>query len=193
MLYLFIFFMLEPVMDPFVAIVSHLPEVQAVTNVEARLHPKGRMLFDLYKDTGIKAQKGNEVFQYFSLYMPEFSSHELHTQLTSYIEFHCDWFEQIAGHFLQRQQLSVDQYIAKIAKSKVLSDEVCITVLSRMLGKHTCIWLQGSTWTTGLNQRVEDCVVHLVYLGNGSYGLTRELTDDEKTKLASGQSSVLIL
>ena len=55
MLHLFIFFMLEPVMDPFVAIVSHLPEVQAVTNVEARLHPKGRMLFDLYKDTGIKA------------------------------------------------------------------------------------------------------------------------------------------
>ena len=133
------------------------------------------------------------MFQYFSLYMPEFSSHELHTQLTSYIEFHCDWFEQIAGHFLQRQQLSVDQYIAKIAKSNVLADEVCITVLSRMLGKHTCIWLQGSTWTTGLNQRVEDCVVHLVYLGNGSYSLTRELTDDEKTKLASGQSSVPIL
>ncbi len=100
MLHLFIFFMLEPVMDPFVAIVSHLPEVQAVTNVEARLHLKGRTLFDLYKDTGIKARKGNEVFQYFSLYMPEFSSHKLCTQLTSYIEFHCDWFEQIAGHFL---------------------------------------------------------------------------------------------
>ncbi len=76
-------------MDTYVQNV-HFPESEKVSNPEKRMNAKNRTMFDLKEHVGICPKVGNEMFQFYSLFMPEFSAKELRRQVTSYLEFEFD-------------------------------------------------------------------------------------------------------
>ncbi len=159
-------------MDAYVNIVSQLPEVQAVHNIEQCLQKYNKIVCDLQEHFGILARKGDKLFQFFALYMPEFSSKELHKQMVSFVEFHKGWFTEKGRHLLARKQITVDEWLSKMKYARTPGDELCILALSKMMGEHTCVWLSNSLWTTSENQCLSDCIVHLVYIGSNKFMLT---------------------
>ncbi len=96
-------------MDAYVNVVSQLPEVQAVHNVEQCLLKYNRIVCDLQEHFGILTWKGDELFQLFTLFMPEFSSKELCKQMVSFVEFHKGWFAEKGRHLLARKQMTVEE------------------------------------------------------------------------------------
>ena len=71
--------------------------------------------------------------------------------------------------YLMRKSFKVQDWIWEFDKSSYLIDEMCVYILSRIIGSGIGLVLKNSIWTTKKNNDITDVDIWFAYLGLGSY------------------------
>lgn len=73
--------------------------------------------------------------------------------------------QEVSSNVLKPKKESIKQYSAYIADESNPPDELCVAVLTRLLGVHSCIYMRDNVWLTSVTRKEEDCPVRFVYAG----------------------------
>ena len=76
------------------------------------------------------------------------------------------------------RSIGFDTWVESISNERVFCDELCLTGLSYMYGRHTLVLTNNKMWSTiemsepmGLVELLKECSVRLIYLGQLRFGL----------------------
>ena len=85
--------------------------------------------------------------------------------------------------YLMRKSLKVQDWIREFHKSSYIMDEMCVYILSRIMGTGIGIVLKNSIWTTKKDNDMTDLDIWFAYLGLGSYLPLTPLDPEEERRL----------
>ena len=86
----------------------------------------------------------------------------------------------IFADYLMRKSLKVQDWIWEFDKSSYMRDEMCVHILSRIIGLGIGLVLKNSIWTTKKNNNTTDVDILFAYLGLGSYMPLTPLDPEEE-------------
>ena len=103
---------------------------------------------------------------------------EVRTLLLQNIADNIDFYDRCSAVCLQMRSIGFDTWVESISNERVFCDELCLTGLSFMYGRHTLVLTNNKMWSTiemqeplGLVELLKECSIRLIYLGQLRFGL----------------------
>ena len=108
--------------------------------------------------------------------MAHYTTHERDMQmpkmkaaLTQFIVTHMDWIQSVASDYIKAKQVPLELYLKCQCNLDRKLDELRILIISRCFHVHTLILINGSYWTSHLENDYKNTFVKLAFYGMGIY------------------------
>ena len=119
----------------------------------------------------------NHVFDLFGKFNGKTGT-EVRTLLLQIIADNIDFYDRRGAVCLQMSSIGLDTWVKSISNENAFCDELCLTGLNYMYGRHTLVLTNNKMWSTiemfkpfGLVDLLKECNVRLIYLGQLHFGL----------------------
>ena len=76
------------------------------------------------------------------------------------------WIQKVGRDVLLKSQLTIDSFVKGLVGGTIMFDELCLTVACTAFNIHCIVPLDESFWTTCPNNQLNDCVLHLAFVGD---------------------------
>ena len=92
---------------------------------------------------------------------------------------HIDWTITIAKTVLNRNRISVEDYIDTVTTPGMAIDPVCVLVLARMFHFHAVIFLKKGVWSTCKDKSLKKCHMGLIFHGGSNFSETVKIGESD--------------
>ena len=163
---------------PYAKYVSSINERDAIT-IDAFRTSNWANYFRIDANNTVRNGKvnPNHVFELFGSFNGK-TGYEVRTMLLQNIADNIEFYDKHSVVCLQMRAIGFDTWVESLSNERVFCDELCLTGLSFMYGRHTLVLTKNRMWSTvemsepvGLLDLLKICSVRLVYLGQLRFGL----------------------
>ena len=126
-------------------------------------------------------RKGDELLHVFTHYLRRTEDY-LHEMMQDYMISHIDWTITIAKTVLNRNGISVEDYIDTVTTPGMAIDPVCVLVLARMFHFHAAIFLKKGVWSTCKDKSLKKCRMGLIFHGGSNFSETVKIGESDSYK-----------